>query len=84
MTHVIAEPCIGVKDKSCTDVCPMDCIHGTSNDEMLYIDPEECIDCGACVPVCPVRAIFPEGEVPEKWKHFIQTNADYFNDKRRL
>ena len=83
MTYVIAEPCIGVKDKSCTDVCPMDCIHGTAEDEMLYIDPEECIDCGACVPVCPVKAIFPEGEIPEKWKHFIQINADYFKDKRR-
>jgi ferredoxin len=82
MTYVIAEPCIGVKDKTCTEVCPMDCIHGTASDEMLYIDPEECIDCGACVPTCPVKAIFPEGEIPDKWKHFIQVNADYFKDKR--
>lgn len=82
MACVIAEPCIGVKDKSCTDVCPMDCIHGTSDDEMLYIDPEDCIDCGACVPVCPVKAIFEEGKVPEKWKRYIQINADYFKDKR--
>lgn len=59
----------------------MDCIHGTSNDEMLYIDPEECIDCGACISVCPVKAIFAEDEVPEKWKHFIQINTDYFKDK---
>ena len=83
MTHVIVEPCIGVKDKSCADVCPMDCIHGTADDEMLYIDPEECIDCGACAPACPVRAIFPEEAVPQKWKRFIQINAGYFNDKRR-
>jgi len=62
MTYVITEPCIDVKDKTCTDVCPMDCIHGTASDEMLYIDPEECIDCGACVPVCPVKAIFAEGD----------------------
>ena len=82
MTYVIVEPCIRVKDKACTEVCPMDCIHGTAADEMLYIDPEECIDCGACVPACPVKAIFPESEIPEKWKHFIQVNADYFKDKR--
>ena len=84
MTYVIAAPCIGVKDLSCTEVCPMNCIHGTDNDEMLYIDPEECIDCGACVPVCPVKAIFSEDEVPKKWKHFIQTNADYFIDKKKM
>jgi NAD-dependent dihydropyrimidine dehydrogenase PreA subunit len=82
MTFVIVEPCIGVKDASCIDVCPMDCIHGNENDEMLYIDPEECIDCDACVPVCPVDAIFPEAEVPEKWQRYAQINADYFRDKK--
>ena len=82
MTYVIAEPCIGVKDGACIDVCPMDCIHGTEQDQMLYIDPEECIDCGACAPVCPVEAIFPEGDVPERWKRFTQVNADYFTNKR--
>ncbi len=82
MTYVIAEPCVGVKDGSCVDVCPMDCIHGNDKDEMFYIDPEECIDCGACVPACPVEAIFAEGEIPEKWKLFIQVNADYFKDGR--
>lgn len=82
MTYVIVEPCIGVKDEGCIDVCPMDCIHGTDKDEMFYIDPEECIDCGACVPVCPVEAIFIEGEVPGKWKHFTRINADYFKDSK--
>ena len=82
MTYVIAQPCIGVKDKGCIDVCPMDCIHGTDQDDMLYIDPEDCIDCGACVPACPVAAIFPEAELPVRWKNFIQINADYFKDKR--
>ncbi len=82
MTYVIVEPCIGVKDKSCIDVCPMDCIHGNDSDEMVYVDPEECIDCAACIPECPVDAIFAEGETPEKWKHFIRINADYFKDKR--
>ncbi len=78
MAFVIAEPCIGVKDKSCVAVCPVDCIHGTDEDEMLYIDPDECIDCSACTPECPVSAIFPLSEVPEQWKSFIQKNADYF------
>ena len=82
MTYVIAEPCIGVKDKSCIDVCPMDCIHGTDADEMLYIEPEDCIDCGACVPACPVEAILPESELPEKWRHFTRINAYYFKKGR--
>ncbi len=82
MTYVIVEPSIGIKDKSCIDVYPMDCIHGTDEDEILYIDPGECIDCDACVPVCPVEAIFAEAEVPDKWKHFTQINADYFKGKR--
>jgi ferredoxin len=83
MTYVIAQPCIGVKDKACIDVCPMDCIHGTDSDAMLYIDPEDCIDCGACVPPCPVDAIFPDNEVPEQWRDYTRINADYFKDKRK-
>ncbi len=82
MAYVIAQPCIGVKDKACVDVCPMDCIHGTDADSMLYIDPQECIDCDACVPVCPVDAIFSETQLPEKWRDFVRVNADYFNGKR--
>ncbi len=82
MTYVIVEPCIGVKDGACIDVCPMDCIHGGDKDEMFYIDPEGCIDCGACVPVCPVEAIFIEGELPGKWQHFTGINADYFKDRK--
>jgi ferredoxin len=82
MTYVITQPCIGVKDGTCIDVCPMDCIHGTDQDKMLFIDPEECIDCGGCIPACPVDAIFPENEVPEKWQDYTRINADYFKDKR--
>lgn len=87
MTYVIVQPCVGVKDGSCVDVCPVDCIHpaeGESdfeNVDMLYINPEECIDCGACEPACPVSAIFEESAVPEQWKEYIQINADYFRDK---
>ena len=74
MPYVIAEPCIGVKDKSCVGVCPVDCIHDAA--DQLYIDPNECIDCGLCEPECPVDAIFMEDEVPDQWKGFIQINAD--------
>ena len=78
MPYIIAEPCIGTKDKTCVDVCPVDCIHGNEDDEQLYIDPVVCIDCGACVPVCPVEAIFSEADVPGEWENFIEINAHYF------
>lgn len=78
MAYIITEPCIGTKDKSCVDVCPVDCIHGADEDEMLYIDPEVCIDCGACVSACPVEAIFADSDVPEKWQNYTAINADYF------
>lgn len=74
MPYIIAEPCVGVKDKSCVAVCPVDCIHEAG--DQLYIDPNECIDCGLCEPECPVDAIFMEDEVPDQWKSFIQINAD--------
>jgi len=76
MAYVIAEPCIGVKDRACVDVCPVDCIY--EGEDQLYIHPDECIDCGACEPVCPVKAIFAEDEVPVEWKAYIQKNADFF------
>ena len=78
MAYVIAEPCIGTKDKSCVDVCPVDCIHGKDDDPQLYIDPDECINCGACEAVCPVQAIFEEGMLPAQWESFIEVNRDYF------
>jgi NAD-dependent dihydropyrimidine dehydrogenase PreA subunit len=74
VTYVIAEPCIDVKDRSCVDVCPVDCIHEIGR--MLVIDPDECIDCGACEPECPVEAIYPEDAVPDGWTDFVTiTNA---------
>ncbi len=78
MAYVITEPCIGTKDKSCVDVCPVDCIHGKDEDKQLFIDPEVCIDCGACVSACPVEAIYADADVPEKWKNYIQSNAEYY------
>lgn len=77
MTYIIVQPCIGTKDSSCVDVCPVDCIY--EGDDMFYIHPEECIDCGACVPECPVEAIFPDDEVPAEWKEFIAKNYQYFD-----
>ncbi|MFN3240512.1 MAG: ferredoxin family protein [Planctomycetota bacterium] len=78
MTHVIAEPCVNVKDKACVDVCPVDCIHGGDDDPQLYINPADCIDCTLCVDACPVTAIFAEEDLPEQWNAFTKTNADYF------
>lgn len=84
MTYVITQPCIGTKDASCVEVCPVDCIHPTPDEaqfesaEMLYIDPDECIDCDACVESCPVDAIFPEDEVSEDQQKYTALNADYF------
>jgi NAD-dependent dihydropyrimidine dehydrogenase PreA subunit len=78
LVYVIAEPCIGVKDKACVEVCPMDCIHGGEDDPQLYINPEECIGCGACEPACPVEAIFEDDALPQQWRHYAQINADYY------
>lgn len=76
MPYVITEACINTKDKSCVDVCPVDCIY--EGPEMLYIEPNECIDCGACEPECPVTAIFPEEDVPANMKQYIAINRDVF------
>ena len=78
VAYIITQPCIGVKDASCVEVCPVDCIHTDDAADMYYIDPDECIDCGACVDPCPVDAIFPEDETPAEWTSFIKINADYF------
>ena len=94
MAYIIADPCVSTCDTACVEVCPVDCIHGPDNkegsgaeakedgfdptDKQLYIHPEECIDCGACEPECPVEAIFEEDAVPEEWKKFIKINYDYF------
>jgi NAD-dependent dihydropyrimidine dehydrogenase PreA subunit len=81
VTYVITEACIGTQDKSCVDVCPVDCIHfEEGTDRLLYINPEECIDCGACEPACPVKAIYPEDAVPEDMEPWIKVNATWYED----
>jgi NAD-dependent dihydropyrimidine dehydrogenase PreA subunit len=76
VTYVIAEPCVDVKDKSCIEECPVDCIY--EGNRMLYIQPDECVDCGACEPVCPVEAIYYEDDVPSQWKQFGAVNGAFF------
>ena len=86
MTYVVTDNCRTCRFTDCVTVCPVDCFHG--DDEMLYIDPAECIDCGACVPECPVEAIYAEEDVPPDQKSWIQVNADkatglpVFNEKQ--
>ncbi len=95
MAYVITEPCVGVCDTACVEVCPVDAIHGPIDPEgsgaevagmskeelegkQLYINPDECIDCGSCEPECPTKAIFEESEVPPEWEKFIELNAQFF------
>jgi len=79
MTYVIAEPCKGTKDRSCVEVCPVDCIH--DGGDQLYINPDECIECAACEPACPVNAIFLDVDLPDKWKDYTRKNAEFFASK---
>ena len=85
MAYVIAEPCIGTKDNSCVEVCPVDCIHPTPDEpdyeqvEHLYIDPQECIDCDACAGVCPVDACLADHSLPDGQEKYVQINAEYFS-----
>lgn len=74
MTYVVTEPCINCRYTDCAAVCPVDAFREGPN--FLTIDPIECIDCDACVPECPVEAIYPDDEVPEKWEHYIDLNEE--------
>ena len=74
MTYVVAEPCIKCKYTDCVDVCPVDCF--AEGENFLVINPDECIDCGACVPECPTEAIFADAELPEKWADYLKINAE--------
>ena len=78
MTHVVTEPCMDCKYTDCCVVCPVECFYQGEHDgkQMLFIHPEDCIDCEACVPECPVEAIYTESAVPEPFKAFVQINAD--------
>jgi len=88
MAHVVTSPCIGTHDTACMKVCPVNCFYdvplkdvGLEGDKILIINPDECIDCGLCVPECPVAAIFPSDDVPENDKKFIDINKNWFSGK---
>ena len=74
MAYIVAEPCIKCKYTDCVAVCPVECFYEGEN--LLVIHPDECIDCGACEPACPTKAIFPEESLPAKWNEYVQLNAD--------
>ncbi len=88
MAFVITEPCVGTCERLCVDVCPVDCIQPSKGFEdktgkQLYINPAECIDCGACQWECPVEAIYPVKFLPEKWHHYVEINANYFKTAKK-
>ena len=88
MTYVVAQPCTGTKDTACVDVCPVDCIHPRKDEAdfeaatQVYIDPEACIDCGACEPACPREAIFPADLVPAQWGSYVELNAAHYREQQ--
>jgi len=78
MTHVVTKPCDGCRYTDCVTVCPVECFY--EGETMLYINPDECIDCEACVPECPVEAIFHEDDVPAEWQNYTELNAEKWAD----
>jgi ferredoxin len=84
MAYVIGAACIGTKDNSCTEVCPVDCVHPTPDEpeydgvDQLFIDPDECIDCDACVEACPVDAIFAGDQLPTKQAEYAAKNGNFY------
>ena len=74
MAYIVGEPCVNCKYGDCVTDCPVDCFY--QGDTMLFINPDECIDCGQCLPLCPVEAIFHEDNLPEQWKDYVQLNKE--------
>ncbi len=83
MTYTVAEPCVNCRYTDCALVCPVEAFHLVDEPDlkMLVINPETCIDCDACVPECPVEAIFPVEDLPAEWTAFIEKNAEYYKNK---
>jgi NAD-dependent dihydropyrimidine dehydrogenase PreA subunit len=76
VTYIITQACVDLLDKTCIGECPVDCIY--EGERMLYIHPDECVDCGACEPVCPVDAIFFEADLPGEWQDYHRVNTEFF------
>lgn len=81
MTFVITQACVDVKDKSCIEVCPVNCIYGETEDRICYVHPVDCIDCGVCEAACPVQAIYAESDVPADAVPYVAINALWFKDR---
>lgn len=77
MTYVITLPCVDIKDRACVEECPVDCIY--EGDRCLYIHPDECVDCGACEPVCPTEAIYYQDDLPTDMEQYLDVNAEFFD-----
>lgn len=75
MAMVVTEPCVGCVHADCMKVCPIDTFH--LGPDRMVIDPEECIDCEACIAECPEEAIFYEDDVPQQWKQYVELNREY-------
>jgi len=86
MAFIVTQACLQEKNKSCTEVCPVDCIYDESDalDRMVFINPDECIGCGACESACPVNAIYEASEVPEEWGEFVELNQLWFEDREAV
>jgi len=82
VSYVIAEPCEGVKDATCVQVCPVECIESNEESQQYFINPEVCIECEQCVLVCPVNAIHLEKDLLEEWQHYTARNAAFFADTK--
>jgi NAD-dependent dihydropyrimidine dehydrogenase PreA subunit len=81
MAYVIAEPCVDNMDQSCVAVCPVDCISSEAGiDRKFHIDPDGCIECGSCLTACPNSAIYPAGDLPQKWADYAWIDAAWFRD----
>jgi NAD-dependent dihydropyrimidine dehydrogenase PreA subunit len=77
VTYIITQSCVDVLDRTCVEECPVDCIY--EGERMLYIHPDECVDCGACEPVCPVGAIFFENDLPVESQNYHRVNVEFFS-----
>ena len=83
MPYVITQKCLGERYATCVAVCPVECIHpgDYQGQPFMIIDPDTCIDCGLCVDECPVKAIFPQEDLPAQWNRYVQVNIDYYAKK---